>query len=228
MNIIIIDKNNQQRANLENYIRSNTFLCITELFDNIKAANNYLRKRDKFIELVIINLELPDLDIVALHDLLPKNCNIIGICERKKTLDKYINISYIQRVFVNPVSLSTLINYINIQNNLETLETARKNKLRMLYDIGFNINHSGTQYLVEAILFSMRNNVKKLSDIYTLVAYNHNIDPRIIGWSINNAINKTLKTADILVLQEFFKVKDSTKLSAKYIVNFLITCTSEK
>ena len=32
--------------------------------------------------------------------------------------------------------------------------------------------------------------MKKLSDIYTFIAYNHNTEPRIIGWSINNAINK--------------------------------------
>ena len=97
------------------------------------------------------------------------------------------------------------------------------NVLKNLSKIGFVLNHAGTSYLAEATAISMKTKIKKLSDVYTLIAYNHNCDPKLIGWSINNAINKAVKSSTNNQLQEFFNINDNTKLTAKYIVNYFLS-----
>ena len=73
-----------------------------------------------------------------------------------------------------------------------------------------------------AYMLENKKKMKKLTDIYRIVAVNHNTDSKIIGWSINNAINKVIKDSQIDILCKSFKIDNPKKLTAKYIVNYLI------
>ncbi len=169
-----------------------------------------------------------NIDINNITTAISKGCNIIALSEIPETVKSYINYPYFQRIFQKPISFSALTNYLSIQNGIETLEDSKKAILEILSDLGFNLNHSGTMYLIEGIAIAIRYKIKKLSEIYTLLAYNHNVDPKIIGWSINNAINKAIKSCNEDKLQNFFKIYDNRKLTAKYIISYFLNYNINK
>lgn len=222
MNIVIIDKDSNFCSELSGFLKSNGNLNVVKAFNNTVDAINYIEKQNKFLELVMLDLEIPNINIDAIIDSLPKNCNLIALSEISETVKKYINYPYFQRIFQKPIPFSTLLNYLNFQNGIETLEHIKKEVLSRLSKIGFNLNHTGTFYLAESVAVAIKSKSKKLSEIYTLLAYNHNTDPKLIGWSINNAINKVIKTCNAETLQDFFKINSTQKLTAKYIINFFI------
>ena len=228
MNIIMIDNDNNFCDNLIKYFRSNGELGSINVFNDGVEATDYAIKNSKMLELVLIDLEVPNMDIPYLVDNISNQCNIIAFSDNPSTLKKYINYPYFQRIFEKPIAYSTILNYLHLQNGVEPLENLKKNVLKSLSKIGFALNHAGTSYLAEATAISMRTKIKKLSDVYTLIAYNHNCDPKIIGWSINNAINKAVKSSVENQLQDFFKMNDNRKLTAKYIVNYFLSYSSKE
>lgn len=228
MNIIIIDNDNNFCDNLSKYFKSNGELGDIKIFNNSNEATDYIIKNNKTLELILVDLEITNINIPYLVDIISNKCNIIALSENPNTLRKYINYPYFQRIFEKPIAYSTILNYLHLQNGVETLENLKKNVLKNLSKIGFALNHAGTSYLAEATAISMRTKIKKLADIYTLIAYNHNCDPKIIGWSINNAINKAVKSSTENELQDFFKINDNRKLTAKYIVNYFLSYSNKE
>lgn len=228
MNIVMIDKDNIFCNNLIQYLKSNGELGQVKIFNNGNEATDYIVKNGKILELIMLDLEVPNIDISHIVDNLSKQCNIIAFSEEPNTLKKYINYPYFQRIFEKPIPFSSLLNYLHMQNGIETLENLKKNVLKNLSKIGFALNHSGTSYLAEATAISMRTKIKKLADVYTLIAYNHNCDPKIIGWSINNAINKAVKSSTDKQIQNFFQINDNRKLTAKYIVNYFLSYSNKQ
>lgn len=228
MNIVMIDKDNNFCDNLTKYLRGNGELGPVKVFNNGIEATDYVIKNSKILELIMLDLEVPNVDISFLVDNLSNQCKIIALSEQADTIKKYINYPYFQRIFEKPIAHSTILNYLHLQNGVETLENLKKNVLKNLSEIGFALNHAGTAYLAEATAISMRTKIKKLADVYTLIAYNHNCDPKIVGWSINNAINKAVKSSTENQLQDFFNIHDNRKLTAKYIVNYFLSYSNKE
>lgn len=227
MNIVMIDKDNIFCDNLTKYLKSNGELGPINVFDNGTEATDYITKNGKLLELIMVDLEISNIDIPYLIDNISKQCNIIGLSDKQEILKKNINYPYYQRIFEKPIACSTILNYLQLHNGVETIENLKKKVLKNLSKTGFALNHAGTSYLAEATAISMKTKIKKLSDIYTLIAYNHNCDPKIIGWSINNAINKVVKNSQDNKLQEFFNINDNSKLTAKYIVNYFLSYSAQ-
>lgn len=228
MNIVMIDNDYNFCDNLTKYLKSCGQMNVINVFNNSGEAVNYIEKNNKLLELVMIDLEVPNININSIISSTPKGCNIIALSEIPETVNNYINYPYFQRIFQKPISFSALTNYLSIQNGIETLEDSKKAILGILSDLGFNLNHSGTMYLIEGIAIAMKHKMKKLSEIYTLLAYNHNNDPKIIGWSINNAINKAIKSCNEEKIQNFFKIYDNRKLTAKYIFSYFLNYNISK
>lgn len=228
MNIVMIDNDYDFCDNFTKYLKSCGEMNVVKVFNNCYDAVNYIEKNNKLLELVMIDLEVPNIDINNITTAISKGCNIIALSEIPETVKSYINYPYFQRIFQKPISFSALTNYLSIQNGIETLEDSKKAILEILSDLGFNLNHSGTMYLIEGIAIAIRYKIKKLSEIYTLLAYNHNVDPKIIGWSINNAINKAIKSCNEDKLQNFFKIYDNRKLTAKYIISYFLNYNINK
>lgn len=222
MNIVIIDIDYNFCNGLAKFFKNSGNFNIAKTFNNIHDALSYIDENKKMLDLIIVDLEFENKDVDTLLSIASKNCNVIAFSENLEIIDKYINYPYFQRVFKKPISFSVILNYISLQNNIETFENYRKNVLKNLSKLGFNINHSGTSYLVESTTLAVKTKMKKLSDIYTLIAYNHDTDPKIVGWSINNAINKTVKISKNNELQTFFNIQKGQKLTAKSIISHFV------
>jgi len=220
MDIIIVDKNNSFLTTLTQYIRSSGDFNVLKTFSGYSETIAFMHNKSNIYELVILDLELPKLEMSEFLASLPKGCNVIALTSNKESLFELINFPYFQRIFLKPMPLSNLLSYISIQSGIETFENLKKFMVQSLSELGFNLNHSGTQYLIEATILASKNNIRKLSEIYTLLAYKNSEDPKIIGWSINNAINRAIKRCDEKTLYNFFKIYDNRKLSAKYIISF--------
>ena len=220
MNIIMINEDINYCNELKFYLKSHGGFDVIKILDNSTDAINYIKNNKNILDLIMVDLELPNMSIESVLDVMPKNCNLLAVSDEQEKIEKYLNYPYIQRIFQKPISSSNILNYICIQNGIETLENVKKQMIQALSKIGFNISHSGSMYLVEAVALSLRNKIKKLSELYVLIANNHNTDPKLIGWSINNAINKATKTCDENVVLEFFKIDSLKKLTAKFIINF--------
>ena len=222
MDIIIIDKDDLFSTTLGQYIKGCGDFNILNTFSTYSETHNFMADKRNTYELAILDLELPNLNIDEFLEDLPKGCNVIALTSYKEKLLEYVNFPHFQRIFLKPVPLSNLLAYISIQNGIETYENLKNFMIQSLAELGFNLNHSGTQYLIEGTILALKSNIRKLAEIYTLLAYKHSEDPKIIGWSVNNAINRAIKHCEEGVLYNFFKIYDNRKLSAKYIISYFI------
>lgn len=222
MDIIIINKDETFSTNLMQYIKGSGDFNILNTFSKYSDIFNFMDDKRNVFDLAILDLELPELNIDDFLNRLPKGCNVIALTSYKEKIFEFINFPHFQRIFLTPLPLSNLLTYISIQNGIETYEGLKKFMVQSLAELGFNLNHSGTQYLIEGTILALKSNVRKLSEIYTLLAYKHSEDPKIIGWSVNNAINRAIKHCDENTLYNFFKIYDNRKLSAKYIISYFI------
>ena len=101
MNIVMIDKDNIFCNNLIQYLKSNGELGQVKIFNNGNEATDYIVKNGKILELIMLDLEVPNIDISHIVDNLSKQCNIIAFSEEPNTLKKYINYPYFQRIFAH-------------------------------------------------------------------------------------------------------------------------------
>lgn len=222
MNIIIIDKDESFSNTLSQYFKSCGEFNVLKTFSNYAETASFMDDKRNIYELAVLDLELPNLNIEKFLNELPNGCNVIASTTYKEKLVDFNNFPYFQRIFFKPINFSDFLTYISIQNGIDTYEGVRKFMIQNLAELGFNLNHSGTKYLIDGTILAMKSNVKKLSDIYTLLAYRYSEDPKIIGWSVNNAINRAIKHCDESKLHNFFKIYDKRKLSAKYIISYFI------
>ncbi len=222
MNIIMIDKDYNFCDSLSRYFKSCGEINVVKIFNDVNESIHYLEENNIDLELIILDLEISNMAIDKLLDSISVNCNVIALSNKIEQIENYINFPYFQRIFQKPVSFSAILNYICIQNHIELIHNSKKFVLHTLSELGFNLNHTGTIYLAEGTSLAIKNKIRKLSEIYTLLAYHHNTDPKIVGWSINNAINRAAKLQDEKKLQSFFKIYDNRKLTAKYIINYFL------
>lgn len=220
MDIVLVDKDVDFCNNLSNFFKNTGDINIIEFFNSGSDAINFIEKKKKSYDLIMLDLSTPEVNVPKIIEILPNSCNIIALSDKNKSIKEYINFPYFQRVFQKPISCSAITNYICIQNGIETFDSIRKKVLTVLTSAGFNINHDGTSFLADGVVFSLKNKISKLAEIYTFVAFKHNTSPQIITWSINNAINKTIKMADFTKLSDVLKITQSQRLTAKYIISF--------
>ena len=226
MNIVMIDNDYCFCDKLAKTFKSNGDFNVIANFNNFNDALTYIKENKSILELIIVDLEVTNVDIDILGTTISENCNIIVMSELQDTIDRFLNYPYFQRIFKKPISYSAILNYVSIQNNIETYDNYKKKILKTLSKLGFNIKHAGTTYLAEATILAVKNKIKKLSDIYMLLAYNHDTDPKIIGWSINNAINKVIKCTNPDDLYTYFNITANQKLTAKAIISHFSTFDS--
>lgn len=228
MNIVLIETDYIFSDSLCKYLKSNGEVDLLKTFDNNDDAIVYVEKNAELLDLILVNLDIPTLDIDTLISLSSRNFNIIALTENNELIETYLNYPYFQRIFRKPISFSSILNYISIQNRMETLESSKRLVLQNLSNLGFSLQHAGTTYLVDATTIAIRNKLKKLSEIYTIVAYNHNTDPKLVHWSVNNAINSVVRAGNEQRLQSFFKVQDNSRITAKHIISYFINYTVHK
>lgn len=222
MNIIIIDPDDTFCKSTSQYLKSHSGINTLKTFPSVSHAMPFLDSNQPLLDLIIFNFAVLDVNIRELNSHIPKDCGLLAITEEDTDIQAYINYPYVQRVFQKPISCSDLMLYLSIQNHIETFDNTKKFIVDMLSKIGFSQNHVGTDYIIQGTIIAKRNQLKKLSDIYNLVAYQYHTEPRLVGWSINNAINHALKSSSEKKIQDFFQIYDNRKLTAKYVINYFV------
>lgn len=226
MNIVIIDKDYDFCNSLSKYLSSSGNLESFQLFSNYTEAMYFIKINNKKIDFILFDFNVSDIDINSLVDNTPKNCNLIAFSSEKKIIQEYINFPHFQRIFKKPIPFSALLHFFNFKNKFETLNDFKEFFLQTLAELGFNLNHSGSTYLMEGTIYAIRNKTKKLTDIYNFLAITYDTTSKIIGWSINNAINHAVKKGNEKKIQSFFRIYDNRKLTAKYIINHFVNTNS--
>ena len=226
MNIVIIDKDYEFCNSLSKYLNSNGNLESFHFFHTNTDAMKFIKTHKKKIDFILFDFNVSDIDINNLVENTPKNCNLVAFSSEKKIIQEYINFPHFQRIFKKPISFSALLSFLNSKNNLEALNDFKEFFLQTLAELGFNLNHSGSTYLMEGTIFAIRNKTKKLSEIYDFLASNYDTTSKIIGWSVNNAINHAIKKGNEQKIQNFFRIYDNRKLTAKYIINHFVNSNS--
>lgn len=226
MNIVIIDKDYEFCNSLSKYLKSSGNLECFHFFHTNEDAINFIKFQSKKIDFILFDFNVSDINIDNLIENTPKNCNLVAFSSEKEIIQEYINFPHFQRIFKKPISFSALLSFLNLKNNNEILNDFKEFFLQTLAELGFNLNHSGSTYLMEGTIYAIRNKTKKLSEIYEFLASNHDTTSKIIGWSVNNAINHAVKKGNEKKIQSFFRIYDNRKLTAKYIINHFVNSNS--
>ncbi len=222
MNVLIVDED-------ENFC-----LKVKDLFVKISndvsfySFSSYKKiPKEKLNNIDVIMVDIStfndDLEIVKLDF---PNSNIIALANDTKSLGNIINMPYLDRVFKKPIDFSFLFYYFckkfNIDFNKENSFFDERKLVNELTENGFSISYKGTFYLAKAILYSKKLKKDKVIDIYNKMGEDENVEPNIINWSINNAINKALEYDRTSKLEKFFNISDGRKPTAKFIINFFV------
>ena len=196
-----------------------------EYFDNAKiiaiiSTKSELEKHcSKFhIDLIILNSNsFNKKSIKPLLDTIDKKMVVHDNPYSCKSNSNIIHISHL----LNEIQLSNILNrFINssLENNI------RKNTRKLLKKLDFDFKLKGTNYLLEAIVYSYLNKNEYLYDnleknIYTYISKQYGVSTSIIKHSIIRAINNTNSNC----LKSIFKNIDkiTTKTFITEIVNHI-------
>lgn len=114
-----------------------------------------------------------------------------------------------------------------IKKNLSI--TKREKAIKILTNIGFDFKLSGTNYLLDSILYA--NSYKGsysfesvYHDVYSYVANLNNTNCNIIKWSIARSINYLYAKGDKLTferIEKYFGIEFPEKLTPKFLINYI-------
>ena len=136
----------------------------------------------------------------------------------------------------NDICLLCSINDTNLLNTIQEFinnktENELKNKIiSILNEFNFNFKLIGTNYLIDAILYSYINkdsyifeNLEK--NVYSHICFKNNTNPKNIKWAIVRAINNMYLNSEnnnIKKISEYFYLDIYEKPTAKIIITMII------
>ena len=136
----------------------------------------------------------------------------------------------------NDICLLCSINDTNLLNTIQEFinnktENELKNRISsILNEFNFNFKLIGTNYLIDAILYSYINkdsyifeNLEK--NVYSHICFKNNTNPKNIKWAIVRAINNMYLNSDnnnIKKISEYFYLDIYEKPTAKIIITMII------
>lgn len=228
MNLLIADSDFLYIKNLINYIgKRDNFIKIVNVATN---GNEILEGiKNKNIDLLLLDSKIQKYSILKIFDnilefKLKYNIHIIILSndigrEEKRLkyknaidiIDKSIGIEKIYEEIKKITKSENQINYI------------RKKVMNQLIYLGFNIKHSGTQYLYEAITLIYEENIEILVEglenyIYERIAKKYNKSKEKIKNNIFKSINYMYITSDFEKIKTFFNLHEECKPTPRLII----------
>ncbi len=171
-----------------------------------------------FDEIISLPLEYRNIPIIMIS----KKSTNFRKSENRITISKKENFAFMQK---------TLAEFTEAQN----LEVLRKKSIEILIHLGFIFKHVGTQYLIDAILYSYthRNtycfeNLEK--EVYPYVAQKHNTKIKNVKWSITRAINSMYlnhTTKSIQIVYDYFCLDNFEKPTPKLVIGMIVNKLGE-
>ncbi len=220
MKIITIDKDRGFFDSLAKYFRGSDEIEMVDNFLNIEEAVSAFSDKSYYIDFIFLDLREQHMDLKLLENAMPISAEIIAFYNTDMEMKNYINAPNFKRVFAKNISYASLLSYLRSQKASPNMRNVKNYISKTLATLGFNLNHSGTNFLVEGTLLAITHRSYKLIEIYRGIANIYHSDEKLVSWSITNAINKALKSGDEKKLQSFFQIHDNRRITAKYIITY--------
>ncbi len=169
--------------------------------------------------LIFIDLDFKYDDVLSFIN----SCNsnkILGFTSNNKSFLKYLNSPNFLRIYKLPIKIDEIIAYINKQFDIFDSLNKPYQITSKLCDLGFNISHCGTVYLIESINVALSKSEYSVKNVYEEVAKKHKTSAKVISWAVLNAINSAYKSMNEEKMESFFKIYDKRKPTPKFIIDF--------
>ena len=233
MNVLIVE-NDLKFANLlsSEFKKSDKVSNVTI----VKSIDDlYVTKDDGYSELAVkeditcYDLTIANIDLMknTIDDLYYVGSkDYIGLSSNNKIITKYINSSNFTRVLKMPICIKDFVSYLNNQfhlfdENIEKIDDF--NLVSKLSFLGFNVSHSGTHYLAEAIKLALNKNYHNISKLYEDLSSMFYTTTSSIKWAIYNSVNWAYNGDFEKKMDKFFKIYDGRKPTPKYIIDYFVT-----
>ena len=211
MKILIITNKLETITNILNFLTLN-FDNISVLVANDLNSAKQIVLTDN-IKLIIFEKSMFNLDFYE------NNLNLIPIVlindsydYDELTLNNFKCISLDNLKFLYNI-LYKFISYSNI------CENAKKNILKELVKLGFNIKHNGTQYIAEAIIIlKFYHKAKCIEDIYSIIAKKYNTNSHNIKENILQSINYMYCETKFEDIKSYFSLVEDMKPTPKQTI----------
>ncbi len=229
-NLLIID-------NDISYIQ-NILSSMSESITNLKLYNFYICEDEKMFNCLInhnVNIVVLNIDDIKTNllnfiyqnnmDFYKKSIIILYKDEQNlidKKFEKYI-FKYIKKTNrTDLISSLRTLSYIKENNYNEIILEIKIKKI--LKKIGFNLTHTGTKYLIDAIKYLHINNIEnvKLNDIYCYLGKKYNKSQNTIKGNIRKSTEYMYKHYNRGALIDFFDYLELVELPTPSEIIFTI------
>ena len=230
MNVLIVEKENSFCNVITKELLKRKSIERVSAFNTKEELNNcyHLNENDSQIfELGIVDLDFIETDCLdfckkySIH-------NLIGLSANTKTINKFINCSNILRIFKKPLNINDVLSYLDRQYKMTNNEQNQKGLINRLSDLGFNVSHAGTLFLVESINYAIESHVSKTQDIYSVIANKNDTKESVVKWAIYNCINYAYNGDYDKRLEKFLKIYDGRKPTPKYIIEYFVNFANNR
>lgn len=199
---IIVDDNIEYSKNiLNNVINKIEDIHITHIAVTGEEAINIISNND--IDLVFLDLKLPDyngIDVIKKVNTLNniKKINYIIISGELSLINKLMDnrsiLTIIKKLDSNESIFKKICNAIHTLNYIENEKVIRKFIFSEISNMGYNIKHKGTKYIIESINYIYESNNMDLLDnlernVYVYIAYKYKKSINNIKTNIIRATN---------------------------------------
>lgn len=212
MNILILTDNLKTITIISNFLNLNFNIKVSILIANdISSANLFFSEHKidliiletKFYKCLLNKKAQPFTQIITISN--DYNYNTNDLMESN-------NIS-----LNNLTHLDFLLHKYNSLSN--SIESSKKIILNKLIEIGFNIKHRGTRYIIDSILiYKFYCKFSNIKDIYSILARRYGTTNDNIKSNILKAINYVYCETEFPKLKKFFSLSSDIKPTPKQVI----------
>lgn len=235
LNLLIADDNIEYVKKISNSILyNNEKIRLVKIASNVNETIQYVKECK--------------IDLILLNFIMPSN-NGIKILEEIKELDSCNNKPKVIVTSTDMNLTSTIKRKYNvlkvidknygdnkkleiINKSVKHLEYNKKNYEKIIYkelkNLKYNVNHKGTKYLLEAILYIMKGNKYEVDlinlekEVYSVIARRFGKNVENIKNNIVKATNNMYNECSIEYLMKYFEYECDKKTTPKMVITTIV------
>lgn len=223
--ILIVNNDYQYMQKIYNKINSSITLSvkIIGICNNEKDAIKYIANDN--IDILILELDkINTKRIIEQVKIIDRTIKIIIISEKLDYIINIINNNVnIYQFFIKPLNIDKLLNVLyNLSKSYENLENNFK---YLLKDFNFNKNSKGYSYILQCLIFCIKNNYTSIYSIKTLykeieLKNKKSINSSQLEWNISKAIQSMNYYTSPNIINRYFPY--NTSPSPKVFLNEIL------
>ena len=215
MKILIVSNKLEHIITISNFININISNSLSLLFASDIASCKFILSQHN-ISVLIIDA---DMFIADFYTNFLKFVPLIIIDDS----NRFKQFECISMHNLNPLK-SILQRFISFSS---LLEDTKLKILNQLMELGFNIKHNGTKYIMVSILiYKFYYSTNKIEEIYSLIAEKYHTSSNNIKSNILKAINYMYYESDFSKLKEFFSLSEEIRPTPKQVIFTILKNTN--